>query len=96
MLPDPVVPDQVNYTRQQVVQFCNDMKKKVINEIAWAFMVNTLPGDLCTKVLEKNPETIADTLSEVKKARKLLVDKTRPLDPTAPKATVHKVGLPMD
>lgn len=95
MLPDPVVPDQVNYTRQQVIQYCNDMKKKLINEIAWAFMVNTLPGDLRTKVLEKNPETIADTLSEVKKARKLLIDKTRPLDP-ASKATVHEVGLPMD
>jgi hypothetical protein len=52
-----------------------------VDVFAYAFMVNHLPAELRTKVLEQEPKTIANVFRITADTRKQLKDKERPLIP---------------
>ena len=79
ILPAPDAPPQGNYTAEQ----CHTREKLVhetlLNKMCMAFMTQLLPPELRTKVLEKNPDTVAQSTEYAKEAQNLLRDKSRPI-----------------
>ena len=88
ILPPPDAPPNGNYTAQQ----CHEREKTVheilLNKICMAFMTQLLPPEIRTKVLEKNPDTMAQSAEYAAEAQKLLRDKSRSIENTVQKPRV--------
>jgi hypothetical protein len=78
---DTVVPAPagVGYNQAEAQALVDAEKMRVVDAFAYAFMVNFLPSELRTKVLEQKPETIADTFLAISESHKRLLDEKRPL-----------------
>jgi hypothetical protein len=55
-------------------------KKRFVDTFAFAFMVNLLPPEVRTKVLEQKPVNISDTFTKIKEVRRMILDEKRPLN----------------
>ena len=81
ILPPPDAPPALagGYTADQ----CHEREKLVhetlLNKMCMAFMTKLLPPELRAKVLEKNPDTVAQSTEYAKEAQNLLRDKARPI-----------------
>jgi hypothetical protein len=71
------------FTRDQMVEQVNKEKSRIVDAFAYAFMVNMLPSEVRTKVLEQKPETISDLFRTTADTRKRLKDERRPVIPGA-------------
>jgi disulfide oxidoreductase YuzD len=80
---DTVVPAAPvgNFTQATLQEYVNNEKKRIVDAFAYAFMVNMLPAEVRTKVLEQKPETIADVFRVTADTRKRMKDERRPLIP---------------
>ena len=65
--------------RDEVKQLLDAEKIRICDAFAFAFMVNLLPAAVRTKVLDKDPQTIAETVDYIKDAYRSVVDEKRPL-----------------
>ena len=67
------------YTPQQTLELLKAEKKRIVDTFSFAFMVNLLPPEVRTKVLEQKPTTMADTFDKVDEVQRMLLDEKRPL-----------------
>ena len=70
------------YTPQETLNLLVAEKKRVVNQFAYAFIVNLLPPEVRTKVLEQKPNNISETLDKIRETRRMLIDEKRPLSTT--------------
>jgi len=84
VIPDTVVaaPGVGGYTQAQAQQLVDEEKLRVVDAFAYAFIVNTLPSEVRTKVLESKPETIAAALEQIMEIRQRMKDEKRPVHNT--------------
>jgi disulfide oxidoreductase YuzD len=72
-----------HFTRDEVITEVTKEKGRIVDAFAYAFMVNMLPAEVRTKVLEQKPETITDLFRTTAETRKRLKDERRPVFPGA-------------
>jgi len=85
----PQVPAGGPYTQEQCQVFCDAAADNNLAQIARAMIINTMPPLLRTKILEKNPKTMAETLRYVEEGHRLLLDERRPVGNLQPNQAVH-------
>ena len=88
MLPLPDAPPAGNYTSEQCHAREKTVHENVINKICMAFMTQLLPPEIWAKVLEKNPETMAQSAEYTAETQRLIRDKYWPIGNTTPKPQV--------
>jgi hypothetical protein len=80
--------------RAEVKQLLAQEKIQICDAFAFAFMVNLLPAGVRTKVLDKDPQTIAETMDFIKDAYRSVVDEKRPLGmPAALQANITELSM---
>jgi hypothetical protein len=97
--PNVPVPPAGHYTREECQEMCEKQLLRCVEQFNVAFMTNMLPPVLRTKVLEKDPKTVNDTLNHIQECQKLLLDEKRPTGVDRHTPTVHQLGasaLPED
>jgi hypothetical protein len=65
--------------RAEVKQLLDQEKIRICDAFAYAFMVNLLPAAVRTKVLDRDPQTIAEAMDYIREAHRSVVDEKRPL-----------------
>ena len=82
---DTVVPAPpgVGYDQAAAQQLVDNEKMRVVDAFAFAFIVNLLPADVRSKVLEQKPETIKETFTTIKETRRRMIDERRPISALA-------------
>ena len=82
-LPQPDAPTVVanggDYTNAMVNMGYQTVHDNVHNQICMAFLINFLPGELRSKLLEKKPTTIKECLDEAVEYQRFLKDKNWPM-----------------
>jgi hypothetical protein len=79
--------------RDEVKRLLDEEKVRICDAFAFAFMVNLLPGPVRTKVLDKDPQTIAETVDHIKDAYRSVIDEKRPLGmPAALQANITELS----
>jgi hypothetical protein len=82
-----------NFTRDNLREYVTKEKSRIVDAFAYAFMVNMLPAEVRTKVLEQKPETISDVFWVTADTRKRIKDERRPLIPgNGPQLNVSSVN----
>jgi hypothetical protein len=95
--PEVPVPAAGHYTREETQQYCEDTAARIVEQFNMGFMVIMLPPTLRTKVIEKNPRSVTETLRHVQECQKLILDEKRPTGIAGPTPSVHQVDeLPDD
>ena len=92
---DTVVPAPAaaaGYTQAEAQKLVDDEKMRIVDAFAYAFMINLLPAELRTKVLEQKPETIGDTFTVISESHKRILDEKRPLTITPSMALGPRVN----
>ena len=82
IIPDTVVgpaPGVGGYTQAQAQKLVDDEKLRVVDAFAYAFIVNMLPSEMRTKILDKKPESIAQALEHIHETQQRLKDEKRPV-----------------
>ena len=75
-----VVADGGDFTDAQVNSMLQASHDNVIDQMCMAFLVNFLPLNLRTKVIEKKLNTIKECITEAAKCQRLVLDKSRPVE----------------
>ena len=81
-LPDAPPPLAGGYTAEQCHTREKTVHETLLNKNCMAFMTQLLLPEIRTKVLEKNPDTMAQSAEYAAEAQKLLRDKSRPIGST--------------
>ena len=84
MLPLPDAPPAGNYTAEQCHAREKTVHENVLYKICMAFMTQLLPPEIWAKVLEKNPETMAQSAEYAAEIQRWIRDKSRPIRNTTP------------
>jgi hypothetical protein len=89
--PEVPIPAAGHYTREETQDYCDKAVARVVEQFNVGFMVNMLPPALRTKVIEKNPRTVTDTLKLVQECQKLILDEKHPTGVDRQTPSVHQV-----
>jgi hypothetical protein len=97
--PEVPIPPAGHYTREETQEFCDKAVARIVEQFNMRFMVIMLPPVLRTKVVEKNPRTVTETLGHVQECQKLILDEKRPTGVAGQAPNVHRLDaapLPED
>jgi hypothetical protein len=89
--PNVPVPPAGHYTREECQEMCEKQLLRCVEQFNMGFMVNMLPPVLRTKVLEKNPRTVNETLDYIQECQKLMLDEKRPTGVDRQAPSVHRL-----
>ena len=92
---DPsVVADGGNYSDVMVAGMLKTVNDNVLNQICMVFLINVLPPNLQSKVLEKKSTTMKEFTMEAAEYQRFLVNKTQPAgSPQKPRVLTIDEGV---
>jgi len=91
--PNPDVP-AAGFTPENVGALIQAERNRIIDAFAYAFIVNLQPPQVRTKVLEKQPTTIAEAFDAIVFSHKSLLDEKRPVLPGGTLPTPVPIAVP--